>query len=111
MSRGMAVIELVNLGSRVSLGIQVLFSHSALHCASIMLSCSVTSHSFATPRTVACQARLGFFRQEYWSGPPFPSPGGLPDSGIEPVSPVSPAVQVDFYPLSHWGSSFCFTHP
>ena len=104
----MAVIELVNLGSRVSLGIQVFFSHSALHCASIMLSCSVTSHSFATPWTVACQARLGFFRQEYWSGPPFPSPGDLPDSGIEPVSP---AVQVDFYPLSHWGSSFCFTHP
>ena len=40
------------------------------------------------PWTVACQAPLsmGFSRQEYWSGLPFPSPGGLPDSGIEPRS-------------------------
>ena len=31
---------------------------------------------------------MGFFRQEYWSGLPFPSPGGLPDPGIEPRSPA-----------------------
>ena len=39
--------------------------------------------------TVACQASLsmGFFRQEYWSGLPFPSPGDLPNPGIEPKSP------------------------
>ena len=38
--------------------------------------------------TVAHQAPLsiGFFRQEYWSGLPFPSPGDLPDPGIEPRS-------------------------
>ena len=30
---------------------------------------------------------MGFSRQEYWSGLPFPSPGDLPDPGIEPVSP------------------------
>jgi len=44
---------------------------------------------FATPWTVAHQAPLsmGFSRQEYWSGLPFPSPGGLPDQGIEPRSP------------------------
>jgi len=38
--------------------------------------------------TVACQAPLsvGFFRQEYWSGLPFPSPGDLPDPGVEPQS-------------------------
>jgi len=30
---------------------------------------------------------MGFPRQEYWSGLPFPSPGDLPDSGIKPVSP------------------------
>ena len=43
-----------------------------------------------TPQTVACQAPLsmGFFRQEYWSGLPFPSPGNLPDQGIKPVSPA-----------------------
>ena len=45
---------------------------------------------FATPWTVACQAALsmGFSRQEYWSGLPFPSPGDLPDPGIEPGSPA-----------------------
>ena len=44
---------------------------------------------FATARTVAHQAPLsmGFSRQEYWSGLPFPSPGALPDPGIEPGSP------------------------
>ena len=43
---------------------------------------------FATPRTVAYQAppSMGFSRQEYWSGLPFPSPGDLPDPGIEPGS-------------------------
>ena len=48
------------------------------------------SNSFATPWTVACQAPLsmGFPRQEYWSGFPFPSPGDIPDPGIKPVSPA-----------------------
>ena len=35
---------------------------------------------------------MGFPRQEYWSGLPFPSPVDLPDPGIEPTSPVSPAL-------------------
>ena len=45
---------------------------------------------FVTPRTVAHQAplSLGFSRQEHWSGLPFPSPGDLPDPGIEPWSPA-----------------------
>ena len=49
---------------------------------------------FATPWTVAHQAppSMGFSRQEYWSGLPFPSPGDLPDLGIEPRSP---ALQAD----------------
>jgi len=34
---------------------------------------------------------MGFSRQEYWSGLPFPSPGDLPDPGIEPGSPTSQA--------------------
>ena len=57
-----------------------------------------------TPWTVARQAPLsmGFLRQEYWSGLPFPSPEGLPDPGTEPM--VS-ALQVDSLPLSHWGST------
>ena len=49
---------------------------------------------FATPWTVAYQAPLSmrFSRQECWSGLPFPSPGDLPDPGIEPGSP---ALQAD----------------
>ena len=49
---------------------------------------------FVTPWTVAYQAPLsmGFSRQEYWSGLPFPSPGDIPKSGIEPWSP---ALQAD----------------
>ena len=45
---------------------------------------------FATLWTVAYQAppSMGFSRQEYWSGLPFPSPGDLPDPGIEPWSPA-----------------------
>ena len=52
---------------------------------------------FVTPCTVAHQAPLsvGFSRQEYRSGLPFPSPGDLPDPGIEPWSP---ALQVDALP-------------
>ena len=43
---------------------------------------------YATPWTVACQVppSMGFSRQDYWSGLPFPSPGDLPDSGTEPGS-------------------------
>ena len=49
---------------------------------------------FLTPWTVAYQIppSIGFSRQEYWNGLPFPSPGDLPDSGIEPRSP---ALQAD----------------
>ena len=45
---------------------------------------------FVTPWTIAHQAPLsmGFSRQEYWSGLPFPSPEDLPDPGIEPRSPT-----------------------
>ena len=44
--------------------------------------------SSVTPWTVACQATLfmAFSREEYWSELPFPTPGDLPDTGIEPVS-------------------------
>ena len=52
---------------------------------------------FVTPWTVAYQAppSMGFSRQECWSGLPFPSPGDLPDPGIEPGSPT---LQADALP-------------
>ena len=60
----------------------------------LVVHCEVKSLShiwlFATPWAVAHHASLsmGFSRQEYWSGLPFPSPGDLPNPGIEPRSPV-----------------------
>ena len=57
---------------------------------------------FATPLTIARQApqSMGFSRQEYWSGLPFPCPGDLPDPGIEPG--LLHCRQM-LYPLSHQG--------
>ena len=56
-----------------------------------MYMCCMLSHVqlFVTPWTVAHQAPLsmGFFRQEYSSGLPFPPPGDLPNPGLETVSP------------------------
>ena len=54
---------------------------------------------FATPWTVARQAPLSmvFPRQEYWRGLPFPSPGNLPDLGIEATSLVPPALIGEFF--------------
>ena len=56
------------------------------HCSCVPLCVTVW--------TVACQAPLfmGFSRQEYLSGLPFPSPGDFPDPGIEAVSLMSPAI-------------------
>ena len=57
---------------------------------------------FATSQTVAYQAPpfVGFSRQKYWSGLPFPSPGDLPDPGIEPMSA---ALQADVLPTESPG--------
>ena len=53
--------------------------------------------------TVAHQVppSMGFSGQEYWSGLPYSPPGGLSNSGIEPMSPKAPALQADSLPLSH----------
>ena len=45
---------------------------------------------------------MGFSRQEYWSGLPFPSPGDLPDPGIEPGSPVLQADSLLSEPPGKW---------
>ena len=65
-----------------------------------MLSQFSVVHLFAALWTAACQAPLsmGFSRQEYWIGLPYPPPGAIPNPGIEPESPASPALQVDSLP-------------
>ena len=65
--------------------------------------CSVVSDSVVTPWTVACQIPFvyGISRQENWNELPFPSPGGLPDPRIKPMSLASAA---DSLLLSPWGS-------
>ena len=64
-----------------------------------MCICAVVSNS-AIPWTVAHQAPLsmGFSRQEYWSGLPFPSPVDLPDPEIEPAFPALQAVSLPLKP-------------
>ena len=61
------------------------------------VSRSVVSDSVRPPWTVAhqCPLSMGFSRQEYWSGLPFPSPGDLPDPRIKPGSH---ALQADSLP-------------
>ena len=63
---------------------------------------------FVTLWTVACQAALsmGFSRQEYWSRLPFPTPGDLPDPGIEPTSLVSSALAGGFFTTVPPGKPF-----
>ena len=64
-----------------------------------MLTCFSRVQLFAALWTVAHQAplSLGFSRQEYWSGLPFPPPGDLSNSGIEPASLLSPTMVDGFF--------------
>ena len=64
---------------------------------------------FATPWTIAHQTPLsfGFYRQEYWSGLPFPSPGDLSNPRMEPGSP---ALQADALPSEPPGKTHTHTH-
>ena len=67
----------------------VIYVCSVVHCVQV----------FVTPWTVARQAPLsmGFPRQEYWSGLPFPSPGDLLYEGIKSASPATPKLAGGFF--------------
>ena len=69
------------------------FSHLVVSDSCDPLDCSLSGSS-----------THGFSRQEYWSGLPSPSPGDLPEPGIEPSSPASPALQADSLPQRRQGS-------
>ena len=70
------------------------WNHRDSHSDLVAQSCPTR----VTPWTIACQAPLpmGFSRHEYWIGLPFPSPGNLPNPGIEGGSP---ALQADYLPI------------
>ena len=72
-------------------------THSVCSCARALSHVQLS----AIPWTVAYRSPLsmGFPRQEYWSGVPFPTSGGLPDPGIEPKSLASPALAGRFFNL------------
>ena len=55
-----------------------------MHAQSCLILCDAINTARQAPLS------MGFFRQEYWSGLPFPPPGDLPDTGTEPMSPEYP---------------------
>ena len=67
-----------------------LYALSKVDCLALVVESLSRVQLFATPWTVAYQApwSMVFFRQEYWTGLPFPSPGDFLDPGIEPESPT-----------------------
>ena len=62
-----------------------------------MLSCSVMPDSLWSYGSLQAPLYLGFSRQEFWCQLPFPPPGGLPNPGIKPVTPVSHALAGRFF--------------
>ena len=65
-----------------------------VHSQSCLTLCNPTDCTHQAPLTI------GSSSQEYWSGLPFPSPGDLPDPGIEPTSLASPALAGNSLPLA-----------
>ena len=84
---------------------QMELSMSLKYTSEVAQSCL----TLCEPWTVAYQAppSMGFSRQEYWSGVPFPSPGDLPDSGIKPGSPAFQAYALTSEPP---GKPLRYTH-
>ena len=94
-------------------GTNIFWCQKMLWCQFLFLTdvcVCVLSHIqlFATPWTVAHQAPLSmeFSRQEYWSGLPFHTPGGLPGPGMESTSLVSSALAGGFFIIVPPGSPF-----
>ena len=79
-------------------------------CSLVLMLNSV--QLLAIPWTVLHQAplSLGFSRQEYWSGLPFPTSGALPHPGIEPMSLVSPTLAGGFFTTVPPGEAYTHTH-
>ena len=88
---GVTPREVMSLPCPLSCSLNSLYLRDLIKSLSLLLfSHSVMSSSFVAPWTIACQGPLsmGFSMQVYWSWLPCPSPGDLPNPGIEPVAPA-----------------------
>ena len=94
----MCISQTIHWDSRSADQITNSKGEGACKCAKLLQSCL----TLCNPWTVARQAPLsmGFSRQGYWSGLPRPPPGDLPDPGIEPKSPGSPALAGGYFTSS-----------
>ena len=70
-------------------------------------TCLFSVHACFVAQSCSSQS-MGFFRQEYWNGLPFPPPGDLPNPGMEPMSPVSPALHAYSLPSEPPGKPCLF---
>ena len=100
---------LTSLSAWLLQGLRALLSQSLVFCVRIPSKRPLHAQlclTLCNPMDSTHQAPLsmGFPRQEYWSGLPFPIPGSLPDTGIETASPVSCFGRQILYCLSHQGS-------
>ena len=84
-------------------------------CAKLLQSCPTVRDLWTVAHQVSMS--MGFSRQEYWDGLPCPPPGDLPDPGIKPTSPASPALAGGFFtteprgkPVQLSKASFFFSH-
>ena len=77
----------------------ILGCYNKRHMCACMLSCFSCVWLFEKLWTIAHQANLsmGFLRQEYWSGLPFPPPGDLPNPGIQPMTLTLPTLACEFF--------------
>ena len=80
------------------------YRHRTWCFAVTYFSLCVHAKSLCNPATCQVPLSMGFSREEYWSRLPCPPAGDLPNPGIEPVSPVAPALHMDSLRLSHQGS-------
>ena len=100
---------LSTLLSYIFLLLETVPAHNVCVCVGAHVCTYMLSHVwlFVTPWAIACQALLaiGFTRQEYWSGLPFPPPGDLPNPGIKPTCLVLSFIgRLIFYDYCHLGS-------
>ena len=91
------------LQARILEWVAISFSNACMHAKSLQLCLTLCDPMDSSPQA---PLSTGFSRQEYWNGLPLLPPGDLSHPGIEPASPVSPALRQILYPVSKWGSIF-----